>query len=79
MRLPVVEFFVSVLALVAFLGGIARSTVVLVMCVLTGILVSLQFIVNEFRNIALGFAWILRGIWLAPHVRGDWMWSERAG
>ena len=34
------------------------------MCVLAGILVSLQFIVYGCHRIALGFAWIVRGIWL---------------
>ena len=34
------------------------------MCVLAGILVSLQFIVYGCHRIALGFAWIVRGVWL---------------
>ena len=66
-RLPLVALFVSVLALVAFLGAIAWAAwpaAVLVMCVLAGILVSLQFIVYGCHRIALGFAWIVRGAWL---------------
>ncbi|KAF8262783.1 hypothetical protein EI94DRAFT_1742765 [Lactarius quietus] len=66
-RLPLVSLFVSVLALVAFLGAVAWAAwpaAVLVMCVLAGLLVSLQFIVYGCHRIALGFAWILRGTWL---------------
>jgi hypothetical protein len=58
---------VSIVALVAFLGAIAWAAwpaAVLVMCVLAGILVSLQFIVYGCHRIALGFAWMLRGAWL---------------
>ncbi|KAN0136066.1 hypothetical protein V8E53_006227 [Lactarius tabidus] len=66
-RLPLVALFVSVLALVAFLGAIAWAAwpaAVLVMCVLSGLLVSLQFIVYGCHRIALGLAWIVRGVWL---------------
>ncbi|KAN0136062.1 hypothetical protein V8E53_006223 [Lactarius tabidus] len=65
--LPLVALFVSVLALVAFLGAIAWAAwpaAVFVMCVLSGPLVSLQFIVYECHRIALGLAWIVRGAWL---------------
>ncbi|KAH9984057.1 hypothetical protein BJV74DRAFT_588688 [Russula compacta] len=66
-RLPLVALFVSVLALVGFLGAItwtAWPTAVLVMCVLAGVLISLQFIVYGFHRLALGLAWMLRGAWL---------------
>jgi hypothetical protein len=66
-RLPLVALFISVLALVGFLCAIAWTAwpaAVLVMCVLTGVLVSLQFIVYGFHRLALGFAWMMRGAWL---------------
>ena len=72
-RLPLVALFVSVLALVGFLGAIAWAAwpgAVLVMCVFAGVLVSLQFIVYGFHRLALGLAWMLRGAWLgALYVR----------
>jgi hypothetical protein len=34
------------------------------MCVLAALLVSLQFIVYGCHRIALGLAWMLRGVWL---------------
>ncbi|KAI9432110.1 hypothetical protein H4582DRAFT_2084046 [Lactarius indigo] len=58
-RLPLVALFVAVLALVIFLGAIAWTTwpaTVLVMCVLAGLLVSLQFIVYGCHRLALGLA-----------------------
>ncbi|KAI9510782.1 hypothetical protein F5148DRAFT_1176423 [Russula earlei] len=67
-RLPLVALLVAVLALVGFLGAItwtAWPAAVLVVCVLTGVLISLQFIVYGFHRLALCLAWILRGIWLA--------------
>jgi len=66
-RLPLVALFIAVLALVGFLGAIAWTAwpaAVLVMCVLTGVLISLQFIVYGCHRFALGLAWILRGFWL---------------
>lgn len=85
-RLPLVALFVSVLALVGFLGVIAWTawpTAVLVMCVLAGVLISLQFIVYGFHRLALGLAWMLRGTWLAAayitrRVRGVFMPSQAA-
>jgi hypothetical protein len=65
-RLPLVALVVAVLALVGFLCAIAWTAwpaAVLVMCVFTGVLVSLQFIVYGFHRLAQGFAWILRGAW----------------
>ncbi|KAH9954068.1 hypothetical protein BJV74DRAFT_891843 [Russula compacta] len=67
LRLPLVALFVSVLALVGFLSAIAWTawpTAVLVMCVLTGALITLQFIVYGFHCLAGGLAWMLRGAWL---------------
>ncbi|KAH9056885.1 hypothetical protein EDB87DRAFT_1634096 [Lactarius vividus] len=66
-RLPLVSLFVAVLALVVFLGAIAWTAwpaAVLVMCVLAGLLVSLQFIVYGCHRLALGLAWMVRGAWL---------------
>ncbi|KAI9432108.1 hypothetical protein H4582DRAFT_1128632 [Lactarius indigo] len=66
-RLPLVALFVAVLALVVFLGAIAWTAwpaAVLVMCVLAGLLVSLQFIVYGCHRLALGLAWMVRGAWL---------------
>ena len=66
-RLPLVALVISVLALVVFLGAIAWAAwpaAVLVMCALAGLLVSLQFIVYGCHRIALGLAWMLRGLWL---------------
>lgn len=66
-RLPLVALFIAVLALVVFIGAIAWNAwpaAVLVMCVLAGLLVSLQFIVYGCHRIALGIAWMLRGVWL---------------
>jgi hypothetical protein len=73
-RLPLVALFVAVLALVGFLCAIAWTAwpaAVLVMCVLTGVLVSLQFIVYGFHRLALGFAWMLRGAWLGAVYVGS--------
>jgi hypothetical protein len=73
-RLPLVALFVSVLALVGFLGAMAWAAwpaAVLVMCVLTGVLVSLQFIVYGFHRLALGSAWMLRGAWLGAVYVGS--------
>jgi len=73
-RLPLVALFVAVLALVGFLAAMAWTawpTAVLVMCVLTGMLVSLQFIVYGFHRFALGLAWILRGAWLGALYVGN--------
>lgn len=66
-RLPLVALIIAVLSLVGFLCAIAWSawpSAVLVMCVITGVLVSLQFIVYGFHRLALGLAWMLRGAWL---------------
>ncbi|KAH9013664.1 hypothetical protein EDB84DRAFT_1568564 [Lactarius hengduanensis] len=66
-RLPLVALFVAVLALVVFLGAVAWTAwpaAVLVMCVLAGLLVSLQFIVYGCHRLALGLAWMVRGAWL---------------
>ncbi|KAH9159761.1 hypothetical protein EDB89DRAFT_2107284 [Lactarius sanguifluus] len=65
-RLPLVALFVAILALVVFLGAIAWSAwpaAVLVMCVLAGVLVGLQFIVYGCHRLALGLAWMVRGVW----------------
>ncbi|KAH9046997.1 hypothetical protein EDB83DRAFT_2677131 [Lactarius deliciosus] len=65
-RLPLVALFVAVLALVVFLGAIAWAAwpaAVLVMCVLAGVLVGLQFIVYGCHRVALGLAWMVRGVW----------------
>ena len=73
-RLPLVALFVSVLALVGFLCAIAWTAwpaAVLVMCVLTGVLISLQFIVYGFHRLALGFVWMLRGAWLGAVYVGS--------
>ena len=73
-RLPLVALFVSVLALVGSLCAIAWTAwpaAVLVMCVLTGVLVSLQFIVYGFHRLALGLAWMLRGAWLGAVYVGS--------
>lgn len=64
-RLSLVALFVSVLSLVAFLGAIAWAAwaaAVLIICVLSGLLVSLQLIVYGCLRIAPGFAWILRSL-----------------
>ncbi|KAH9056887.1 hypothetical protein EDB87DRAFT_1155664 [Lactarius vividus] len=66
-RLPLVALFVAVLALAVFLGAIAWTAwpaAVLVMCVLAGILVSLQFIVYGSHRLALGLACMVRDAWL---------------
>jgi hypothetical protein len=74
-RLPLIALIVSVLALVGFLGAVAWAawpTAVLVMSGITGVLVSLQFIVYGFHRLALCLAWILRGAWLgAVYVGGE--------
>ncbi|KAH8997164.1 hypothetical protein EDB86DRAFT_930990 [Lactarius hatsudake] len=65
-RLPFVALFVAVLALTIFLGAIAWvawPAAVLVMCVLAGLLVGLQFIVYGCHRLALGLAWMVRGVW----------------
>jgi len=65
-RLPLIALIVSVLALVGFLcavAWVAWPAAVLVMCGITGVLVSLQFIVFGFHRLALCLAWILRGAW----------------
>lgn len=75
-RLPLVALIVSVLALVGFLGAVAWvawPTAVLVMCGITGVLVSLQFIVYGFHRLALCSAWILRGTWLGAVYVGGWI------
>jgi hypothetical protein len=42
------------------------------MCGITGVLVSLQFIVYGIHRLALCLAWILRGVWLgAVYVWGQ--------
>jgi len=72
--LPLVALVVAVLALVGFLCAIAWTAwpaAVLVMCVFTGVLVSLQFIVYGFHRLALGFAWILREAWLGALYFGS--------
>jgi hypothetical protein len=73
-RLPLVALFVAVLALVVFLGAMtwtAWPTAVLVMCVLMGVLISLQFIVYGFHHLALGLVWILQGAWLGVVYAGS--------
>ncbi|KAI9442943.1 hypothetical protein H4582DRAFT_2072008 [Lactarius indigo] len=63
-RLPLVALFVAFLALAIFLGAItwtAWPAAVLVMCVLAGLLVSLQFIVYGCHHLALGLAWVVGG------------------
>ncbi|KAI0299943.1 hypothetical protein BC826DRAFT_719646 [Russula brevipes] len=73
-RLPIIALFVAVLTLVVFLGTIAWNawpTAVLVMCVLTGVLISLQFIVYGFHRFALCLAWMLRGVWLGVAYFGS--------
>ncbi|KAH9046995.1 hypothetical protein EDB83DRAFT_2404287 [Lactarius deliciosus] len=65
-RLPFVALFVAVLALTVFLGAIAWiawPAAVLVMCVLAGLLVGLQFIVYGCHRLALGLVWMVRGVW----------------
>jgi len=74
-RIPLLALFIAILALVGFLGAIAWTawpTAVLVMCVLTGMLVSLQFIVFGFHRLALCLAWILRGVWLGAVYVVNW-------
>ena len=72
-RLPLVALVVAVLTLVGCLCAIAWTAwpaAVLVMCVFSGVLVSLQFIVYGFHHLALGFAWILHGaLYLGSRVR----------
>jgi len=73
-RLPLVALIVSILALVGFLGAVAWvawPTAVLVMCGITGVLVSLQFIVYGFHRLALCLAWFLRGAWLGAVYVGS--------
>jgi hypothetical protein len=73
-RLPLVALIISILALVGFLCAIAWAawpTAVLVMCVITGVLVSLQFIVYGFHRLALCLAWMLRGVWLGAFFVGS--------
>lgn len=73
-RLPLVALFIAVLALVGFLGAMAWAAwpaAVLVMCILAGVLVSLQFIVYGFHRLALGLAWMLRGAWLGVAYVGS--------
>ena len=73
-RLPLIALIVSVLALVGFLGAVAWAawpTAVLVMCGITGVLVSLQFIVYGFHRLALCLAWFLRGAWLGAVYVGS--------
>ncbi|KAH8997160.1 hypothetical protein EDB86DRAFT_3076752 [Lactarius hatsudake] len=67
-RLPLIALFVVVVTLVVFLGAIAWTAwiaAVLVMCVLVGVLVSLQFIVYGSHCLALGLAWMVRNAWLS--------------
>ncbi|KAH9009384.1 hypothetical protein EDB85DRAFT_2162814 [Lactarius pseudohatsudake] len=69
-RLPLVALSVAVavLALVFFFGAIAWTAwpaAVLVMCVLAGVLISLQFIVYGSHRLALGLAWMARNAWLS--------------
>ena len=73
-RLPLIALIISVLALVGFLvavAWVAWPAAVLVMCGITGLLVSLQFIVFGFHRLALCLAWILRGIWLGAVYVGS--------
>lgn len=73
-RLPLVALITSVLALVGFLcavAWVAWPTAVLVMCGITGVLVSLQFIVYGFHRLGLFLAWILRGAWLGAVYVGN--------
>ena len=73
-RLPLVALIISVLALVGFLGAVAWvawPAAVLVMCGITGTLVSLQFIVFGFHHLALCIARILRGAWLGAVYVGS--------
>jgi hypothetical protein len=49
----------------------AWPAAVLVMCVLAGILISLQFIVYGFHRLALCIAWMLRGAWLGMSYVGS--------
>ena len=66
-RLPLFALTVSALALVGFLGAVAWAawpTAVLIMCVITGVLVSLQFLVYGFHHLALCLVWVLRWVWL---------------
>ncbi|KAH9988208.1 hypothetical protein BJV77DRAFT_1022843 [Russula vinacea] len=73
-RLPLVALIISVLALVGFLCAVAWTawpTAVLVMCLITGVLVSLQFIVYGFHRLALCLAWMLRGVWLGIFFVGS--------
>ena len=75
-RLPLVALIISVLALVGFLGAVAWvawPAAVLVMCGITGTLVSLQFIVFGFHHLALCIARILRGAWLGAVYVGSWL------
>ena len=41
------------------------------MCLITGVLVSLQFIVYGFHRLALCLAWMLRGVWLGIFFVGS--------
>ena len=73
-RLPLIALIISVLALVGFLVGVAWvawPAAVLVMCGITGVLVSLQFIVFGFHRLALCLAWTLRGVWLGAVYVGS--------
>ncbi|KAI0296340.1 hypothetical protein B0F90DRAFT_1746771 [Multifurca ochricompacta] len=73
-RLPLFSLLISVLALVGVLGSIAWSAwpaAVLVMSMLAGVLISLQFIVYGCHRIALGLAWMLRGAWLGTVYLGS--------
>jgi hypothetical protein len=73
-RLPLVALIISVLALVGFLGAVAWvawPTAVLVMCGITGVLISLQFIVCDFHRLVLCLARILRGAWLGAVYVGS--------
>ena len=73
-RLPLVALIISVLALVGFLcavAWVAWPSAVLVMCGITGVLVSLQFIVYGVHRLALCLGWILRGTWLGAVYVGS--------
>ena len=73
-RLPLVALMISVLALVGFLGAVAWvawPTAVVVMCGITGVLVSLQFIVYGCHRLAFCLAWIVRGAWLGAVYIGS--------
>jgi hypothetical protein len=77
-RLPLFALTVSALALVSFLCAVAWAawpTAVLVMCVITGVLVSLQFLVYGFHRLALCLVWVVRGVWLRAVSVGSRLWA----